>query len=210
MGIFDFITHPGKGYKDAQKEYTKGWEQTQGYEKPYWQQGMDQMGQLTDAEGKLLDPAALQNEWASGYEMSPYAQQLQKESQNQGLGAASSMGLMGSSAALQNIQQGSSNIMQQDRQQYMDDLMKKYTAGLGIGQNMYNTGAQMGGQLGNQSMNYGEGMGNLKMGEQNSKNQMMQQLMEMAIRGGMAYGTGGMSEAGQYKSGDQYPEYLGY
>jgi len=201
MGMFDFITHPGKGYKDAQKEYTKGWEQAQNYQSPYWQSGMDQIGRLTGAEDKLLDPAALQNEWASGYEMSPYAQQLQDQAKSSGMDAASSMGLLGSSTALSNIQQGSSNIMQKDRQQYMDDLMKKYLSGIGIGQNMYGTGAQMGGQLGNQSMQYGQGMGNLKMGEQNAKNQMIQDMINMAIRGGMAYGTGGMSEVGQYTGG---------
>lgn len=200
MGIFDSIFDPGRAYRKAADEYKKGWEQAQGYEKPYWQSGTDQINKLTGAEDKLLDPSKLQSEWAAGYETSPYAKQLQDQAMSQGLDSAGSMGLLGSSSALQSLQQGSTNIMQKDRQNYMDDLMKKYLSGIGIGQNMFNTGATMGGKLGDQSMSFGEQMGKAKFGDMTSKNKMISDLINLAIRGGMAYGTGGASEAGNAMS----------
>jgi hypothetical protein len=133
---------PGEAWDRARKAEQEGYEKSQGYQQPYWQQGLDQYGRLNTATDKLMDPAALQNEWSKNYETSPYAQQLLKQNQASGLDTASAMGLNGSSAALGNIQQGAGNIVSQDRQQYMNDLMQKYMAGIGLGQNIYGIGAQ--------------------------------------------------------------------
>ncbi len=175
------VLDPGKSYRKAQKEYQKGWEQSQGYQKPYWQSGMDQIGKLTGAEDKLLNPAGLQDEWSSGYEMSPYAKQLQEQSMSQGLDAASSMGLLGSSSALQSLQSGASNIMQKDRENYMDDLMKKFLAGIGLGQNIYSTGAQTGGNLGREAMNFGEGNAGFEFNKSEAPMQMLMNIMRLAM-----------------------------
>jgi hypothetical protein len=185
MAIMDFLD-PGRGYKSAMKEYTKGYEEGKGYLDPYAGAGTDQLDQLLGAQGALMDPAALQNQWAQGYEMSPYAQQMQGAAQEAGLSSMGSMGLGGSSAALQNLQQTSSNIMQADRQNYMDDLMKKYTEGVGIGQDIYGKGAGAAGQLGQMGMQYGQGMGELKAMKSQSRNQM---LMDLLGLGGQAYGA---------------------
>lgn len=182
---FDVIDYPQKGYKAAGKEYEKGWDEAKGYMQPYNQAGMDQISKLLDAEGKLLDPAALQSEWASSYEMSPFAKQLQDEAMNKGLESAGSMGLLGSSAALNTLQQGSSNIMQKDRQNYMDDLMKKYLSGIGLGQSIYGTGAGTAGALGQGAMNFGQGMGNLAIGSNNAQMQMLMNMLAMAGKGAM-------------------------
>lgn len=170
------VLDPGKGYRAAKGDIKKGYNEAQNYLKPYNQAGMDQIGRLTGAQDKLMDPAALQNEWAKGYETSPYAQQLQAQAMNSGMEGAGNMGLLGSSAALNTLQQGSSNIMQKDRQNYMNDLMQKYMTGLGIGQNMYNTGANAGNQLGQNAMTQGQNMAGLSFGENNA---MMNQLMNM-------------------------------
>lgn len=186
--MLDSFIHPERGYQNAGKEVQKGWNETKGYEQPFWQNGINQIGGLNTAEGKLMDPASLQSEWANNYEMSPYAKQMQEQAKTAGLDAASSQGLLGSSTSVANIQQGASNIMQKDRQQYMDDLMKKYMAGIGLGQNMYNTGAQMGGQMGTQALGVGENMAGAKFGEANAPGEQFKQMLNMAIKAAMAKG----------------------
>ena len=190
MGFFNnyissFID-PGKSYRNAGREIKKGYQEGQGYLNPYNQAGMDQLQKLIGAQGNLLDPAKLQSEWAKGYEISPYAKQLQEQAKSSGMDAASNQGLLGSSSALNTIQQGSSNIMNADRQNYMNDLMQKYMTGIGIGQNIYGTGANAANQMSQNANAYGQNMAGAKFGEGNA---MMNQLMSalqlyMASRGG--------------------------
>lgn len=172
FNVFD----PGKGYRQAGKEIKKVYEQGQGYLQPYNQGGLDQLQKLLGAEGNLLDPSKLQNEWAKSYEISPYAKQLQDQAKASGMDAASSQGLLGSSSAINAIQQGSSNIMNADRQKFMDDLMQKYMAGIGIGQNIFNTGAGAAGQMSQNANQYGQNMAGVKFGQANAP---MNQLMNM-------------------------------
>lgn len=161
MGIFDWIT--GKdAYDDASKEMDKYWQQAQqfgqqgfGYQQPFRRAGLEQTGRLNEAENSLLDPSALLAKWMQSYQMSPYAQKSLENAKESGLGAASSMGLMGSSAALNNIQNSAGDIMNADRQTYLNDLMNKYMQGIGIGQNIFNTGASTAGNMGNQAINLG-------------------------------------------------------
>lgn len=179
MGWFDQFAdmfNPAKSYRNAGKEIKKGYETGQGYLDPYNQAGKGQIDKLTGAENNLLNPGALENEWTSGYEMSPYAKQLQDQAKSSGMDAASSQGLLGSSSALNTIQQGSSNIMNADRQKYMDDLMQKYLSGIGIGQNMFQQGGSAAGQMGGNAIDFGKQMGSAKFGENNA---MMNQLMAM-------------------------------
>jgi hypothetical protein len=183
---------PGEAWDRAGKAENEGYGNAVGYQKPFWQQGQDQYGRLNDAAGKLFDPAALQNEWAKNYETSPYAQQLLKQNQASGLDAASAMGLNGSSAALGNIQQGAGNIVAQDRQQYMDDLMKKYMAGIGLGENLYGVGAQAGANLGNQSMQHGENQAQLQYGRYNAPGEFFGKL----LAGGLGQAAGGQGGQG--------------
>lgn len=191
MAIMDFLD-PGAGYKSAMKEYTKGYEEGKGYLDPYAGAGTSQLDQLLSAQGALMDPAALQSQWAQGYEMSPYAQQLQGAAQEAGLSSMGSMGLGGSSAALQNLQQTSANIMQSDRERYMKDLMDKYMTGIDIGQDIYGKGAGAAGQLGQMGMQYGQGMGELEAMKSQSRNQMMMDLLGL---GGQAYGASQFGKA---------------
>lgn len=184
--MFSSFFDPGEAWDRARKAEQEGYGQAQNYQRPYWQGGVDQYGRLNQATGDLLDPATLQNKWAQNYETSPYAQQLLKQNQSSGLDAASSMGLSGSSAALSNIQQGAGNIVSKDRQQYMDDLMKKYMTGIGLGQNLYNTGAQAGSNLGNQAMQHGENQSQLQYGRYNAPGQLFANLL-----------AGGLGQASQ-------------
>lgn len=191
MAAFDFL-NPGKGYKEAGKEYEKYYNQAKNFQMPYYQSGIDQIQKLMDAENRLLNPADLQSEWSKGYETSPYAKQLQQEASSQGLDAASSMGLLGSSTALSNIQQGSSNIMQRDRDKYMNDLMEKYMKGIGIGQNMYGTGAGAASNIAGNAMNQGNRMGEAAYGQNNAMGDWLRTIMNQGMKGAIGYYTGGM------------------
>lgn len=155
---------PDQPYKEAENKNNQAWGEAQNYGRPYWQAGLDQNGQLGTAENNLLDPTKLQNDWSKSYETSPYAKQLLDQNLGSGMDAASSMGLNGSSAAVGNIQQGAGNIVAQDRQQYMKDLMEKYMAGIGIGQNKYNVGASMGNTLAQGAMQHGQDAAQLAYG----------------------------------------------
>lgn len=200
MGMFDMVTsflHPERGYKEAGKQAEKYYNQGQGYLNPYNQHGQDQYGRLNDATGALLDPQALQDKWASGYTESPYAKRLEQMNSQQGQEAASSMGIGGSSGALQNIQQGAGDIVSKDRQQYMNDLMQKYMTGIGLGQNLYGTGANAAGQMSSNAMTQGQNMAGIAYGQQNAPGNLFGNLLGGVASGAANYMTGGASGAAQ-------------
>ena len=182
--------NPQQPYEEAEKANNQGWNEAQGYGRPYWQNGLNQTGALNEAEGNLLHPDQLQNNWAKGYETSPYAKQLLDQNMGAGQDAASAMGLQGSSAGVANIQQGAGNIVAQDRQQYMKDLMEKYMAGIGIGQNQYNTGAAMGGTLASGALQHGQDAASLAYGKSAAPGQMFNRLLSTGV-GMMSGGAGG-------------------
>src|SRR5690242_21870541 len=110
-GFFQRIFNPGAAYGDAADELKKyygqamqGEQQAQQQFSPYINRGNEAGGSLMDFLNQLSNPQALESQWTSGYETSPYAQQLLSKNQSSGMDAASQMGLLGSSTALQNIQ----------------------------------------------------------------------------------------------------------
>jgi len=200
MGIFDSIGNmfssafnPQRGYEAAGKEIGKSWNEAKGYLMPYNQAGLDQIPKLVGAENELLDPSKLLEKWMGGYEKSPYATQLQKEAQAQGAEAAAGQGLLGSSAALSNIQNSSTNIMNADRRNYLNDLMQKYLSGIGIGQNLFGTGAQMGANLGQGALHTGENLAQTEFGRLNAPGEMLLKMLGLAggIYSGNTGGSGG-------------------
>lgn len=193
--MLNSFLHPEDAYKEAEQAENQGWSEAQNYQKPFWQAGVDQTGKLTGAENALLDPAALENQWASQYQLSPYAKQELEQNKEQGLDAASSMGLMGSSAALKNIQQGAGDITNADRQNFLNDLMQKYMTAIGIGQNIFNTGANVGTNLGSGAMQHGENEAGLKYGETAAPGALFGKMMGALGNIGANYATGGMSGA---------------
>ncbi len=198
MGIFDMFDsfmNPQKGYQAAEGQAGQYYKDAQGNLQPYNQNGMNQYQRLMDQANALNDPAALENKWAAGYSESPYAKQMTEQAKNSGLDAASSMGLMGSSAALGNIQNSAGEIMQSDRQNYMNDLMQKYMASIGIGQNMYGIGANSAGAMSNNAMNMGNNMAGLEYGRVNSPGDTFGKMLGLGVNAGVNYATGGMSGA---------------
>lgn len=185
--MLESFLNPDKGYKEAGKQYEQGWQNALAFEAPYAQHGGNTWGRLNEMLNTLLNPEALENKWAQGYETSPYAKQLLEQNKTSGLDAASSMGLMGSSAALGNIQQGAGNIVAQDREKYMQDLMQKYLSALGLGTNLYGVGANVAGNLGNQAIKTGENQAEAKFGEYNAPGERGWNIFKTGLQ---AYGGG--------------------
>lgn len=196
MSWLSSFMHPGQPYADAQGQMDKYYGQAQQGMQPYMQAGQGVYGQLSPALQKLLDPQALQSEWMQGYETSPQAKLAQEQATQQGLDTASSMGLMGSQPALQAIQGGAANISMQDRDNYLNSLMDKYKTGIGLGENIYSTGAQMAGQSGQNAMNMGNIMGGLAGGQAGAGVSMLSGLIGGAGRLGLDYLTGGFGSGG--------------
>jgi hypothetical protein len=180
LGLFGGLKS-GNAYDEARKQAMRGWMQSQGFQMPFLQHGMDQYGDLNTARQSLMNPEELQNKWAEGYETSPYAKRELEQNQQAGLEGASSMGLMGSSGALSNIQQGAGDIVQKDRQQYMNDLMQKYLSGIGLGQNLYGIGAQTGANLGQQANQQGVNMANIGYAQNMAPQNMMENYLKTAL-----------------------------
>lgn len=184
--------HPEAGYKDAAKKMQAAWGQAQQFQQPYAQAGQNQLGTLTGAENSLLDPSALLAKWMDSYQMSPFAEKTMQNSRESGLDAASSMGLSGSSAALNNIQQSAGDVMNADRSQFLNDLMQKYMTGIGLGQNIFNTGAATAGNMGNQAIGVGENLGAAAYGAKNAPGNLLKDLISTGAKAYMAGAGGGM------------------
>lgn len=211
MSWLSSFLSPEKPYQDAQEQLQQYYNQAQGYQQPFMQQGQQQYGRLQDYMNQLQNPAQLQNQWAQGYETSPQAQMAQQMATQQGLNAASSMGLMGSSPALQAIQGGTTQIGLDERQKYLSDLMQKYMAGAGLSQGIYGQGANAAGQMGQNAMNMGQNMAEMKAGESGAKGGLFGNLLGMggSILGGVMGGPLS-NKFGQMIGAPQTPQYSLY
>lgn len=177
MSALSNLLHPGRPYREAQNTYNQYYNQGQGYLQPYQEHGNEAYGHLSNAMQRLLNPADLYNEWASGYETSPYAKQAQEMAQTQGLNAASSMGLLGSTPALQAIQQGTTNIGLQERGNYLDNLFKQYLSGAELAQGLYATGAGAASQMGSNALNAGGSNAELTYGSKSAGANMLANIL---------------------------------
>lgn len=193
--MINSFLHPEEGYEKAGNQLQKYYVDAQGQLKPLIEQGQSQYNRLNTQANMLDNPVNLENQWAQSYQTSPYAQTLMDQSKTSGLDAASSMGLLGSSAALHNIQQGAGEIMQSDRQQYMNDLMNKYLASIGIGQSIYGTGAGAITQSSQNALNQGTSMAQMKYGQQNAPGEMLAKILGTAANTAINYQTGGAVKA---------------
>lgn len=176
--LSDFF-HPGRAYENAGNAENAGYNEGKGMRQPYMENGIGAGNTLQEMLNKLKNPGQLQNEWSEGYETSPYAKQLQAQSQTGGLDAASAMGLGGSSAALSNIQKGAGDIVQKDRQNYMNDLMQKYMSGIGLGENIYGTGANTANQGAGAAQSHGEWQGQNEFNKTSAGPNQLKQIISM-------------------------------
>lgn len=173
--------HPERGYQKAYDEEQAALDRFRNQLQPYQQAGIGQLPQLQQATGALLDPAKLESDWTNSYQQSPYLKQLLGESKEAGLDAASSMGLMGSSAALGNIQKSATGLGEQFRSQYLDDLMKKYLAGIQTSKGIYDTGANIAGTAGAGELEMGQELARMLFNRQNAPGALFGPLAGTAI-----------------------------
>lgn len=208
MSIWDYITpfggnainsffHPERAYKKSRKEYEKYYNQGQGQLNPYNQLGQNQGNVLTNAQNELLNPQTLLNKWLADYQESPYAKQSFENAKAGGLDAASAQGLLGSNAATQNIENSAGEIMQKDRNQYLEDLMNKYLTGIGIGKDIYGTGANAASQQARNAIEAGQNEAGFKYGEYQAPGNLLERLISQGIQ---LY-TGGMGGGGGFNGG---------
>lgn len=169
MSWFSSWMHPERGYKSAQEQLDKYYQEGQGYLNPYNENGKEAYGSYSGAMQKLLNPGALEDEWSKGYTESDLAKQNEATASQSGLNAAQAMGLGGSTPALQVLQSGTAGIVAQDRQKFLDDLMQKYMAGIGIGQNIYNTGANTAEQMAQNAGNMGQNSAQMQFNKTNAQ-----------------------------------------
>jgi hypothetical protein len=184
MSMFSSFFKPGRAYAKAGDQFQNYYNQSQDFLRPYHQNAQEAYGHLSGAMQNLLNPEQLHSQWAQGYEMSPYARIQQDMARENGLSAASSMGLMGSSAALQALQNGTSQIGAADRDNYLNNLMQKYLSGAQLAQGIYGTGASAAGQLGQNAMNMGQNAAQMTYGQNAAGGDLFGKLLGSAI--GMA------------------------
>ncbi len=181
MGMLSSFLHPGRAFGKAQEQMENYYNQGQQAISPYMQQGQSAYAPLSGAMTSLLSPSDLQNEWAQGYETSPYAQMLMEQAKTQGLDAASSMGLMGSTPALQAIQAGQSMIGAADRDNFMRNNLNMYLQGAGLAQNLYGTGANAASQYGQNAMNMGNNAAEMAYGRAAAPGNMLGNMIGLAV-----------------------------
>lgn len=181
MNWLTSFLNPGKGYEKGQEQLDKYYQQGQSYLNPYNQQGQQQYGNLNDIIKNLMDPTALNKKWTDSYTESPQAKQAEALAQEHGLNAASSMGLMGSNTALNATQAGTTQIGLNDRQNYLDDLMKKYLAGANYAQGIYGQGANAAGNMANNANQMGQNSAEMAYGQQNAGGNMLGGLIGQGI-----------------------------
>lgn len=184
------MLNPDKAYRRAGQETERSFNQAQQFLEPYRQQGQDVYPQLQSAMQKLMNPAQFESEMIGQYEESPYSKFEREKAQNLGLDAASSMGLLGSTPALQALQAGGNRIAAEDRERFIDRMMKKYLAGAEIGQNIYSQSNQFANTMGQNIINQGANRAGAKFSELAAPGNMMGNLIGLAA---MMYGNkGGM------------------
>ena len=149
---------------------------------PYADRGNAIYPQLQGHYDQLLnDPGALLNKLGQGYQQSPGYQFQLNQSLNAGNRASAAKGMLGSPMQQQQAQQTAGQLANQDFNQYLSGALGLYGKGLSGEQGIYNTGAGMSGNLGENLANALMSQGNLAYSNTTNQNQMNQQLLGMLL-----------------------------
>lgn len=180
------LLNPSKGYKKGQGQLDKYFNQSQQYLQPYNQNAHAAYGNLNQSIQKLLNPSQLHDEFLSNYNQSEASQMAQARAMEQGNRAAASTGVLGSTPHLQALQAGANEIGAQDQQNYIQQMIQQYMAGVGHLENIYGVGANAGVAQANNAMNMGGESANLAFGRNNANNKLFGDLFSTGIG---AYGN---------------------
>lgn len=192
--MFSSFMHPERGYKKGQEQFDKYYNQSQNYLQPYNNQGQQAYGHLNTAMQNLLNPSQMHDQWLNNYQQSDASRFAQERARQSGMGAASSMGLMGSTPALQAIQAGTNQIGAEDEQRYIERMIQQYMQGAQLAQGIYGQGAQTAGAMSNNANQMGTNSAEMAYGRQNAPGQQFGNLLGTAST--IAGGTNGWSTQG--------------
>jgi hypothetical protein len=128
----------------------KGEAKAERFQAPFRQAGIGALPGLQAAAGQ--DPAQLINQIISQFRQSPF----QRLATQQGIGSirnlAEAKGLLGTPAELRDIAGFAEKQSFGDQQQFLEDVLQGRGQNLGILQNLYGTGAQTAGQMGQEAV----------------------------------------------------------
>ena len=187
MSMFSSFMHPERGYQKANEQLGQRYEEGKNFTQPYNAAGQATSPYLFELMKYLMHPEDLQNNWAKGYNESESAKGLEEMAKQHGLNAASALGLNGSTPALNAIQAGTTSIVANDRQNYMNDLFKKLGLGTSIGQNIYGVGANTANNMAQNANNVGQNEANMAYGEENAQGNLLTNIL--GSLGGIAGGA---------------------
>lgn len=149
---------------------------------PYANRGNEVYPDLQAQYHQLMnDPGELLNKWGQGYQQSPGYQFQVDQATGAANRAASAGGMLGSPQHQQNIANTVNQLANQDFNQYLSGILGLYGKGLSGEQTIYNTGAGVGTNLGEDLSNSLMNQGNLAYSNAMNKNQSNQQLLGMLL-----------------------------
>ena len=121
------------------------------------------------------------NKFGQGYQQSPGYQFQVNQATGAANNAASAGGMLGSPQHQQNTASMVNNLANQDFNKYLGGVLSMYGRGLSGEQNIYNTGAGVSSQLGEDLGNSLMSQGNMAYSNAMNKNQSAQQMMGMLM-----------------------------
>jgi hypothetical protein len=135
----------GQPYQDAMNQYGQFAGQSVGAQQPYYQAGVNGLGQYQNWLNSQKDPSAYINGLMGQYQESPYAKYLTDQAQKAGMNSASASGLTGSTPFAQQMAQTANGISSGDLNNWLSQVLginKQYGQGVanqvGWGQNAAN------------------------------------------------------------------------
>lgn len=130
--LYGLFGDAGAPYEAAGSELDKYFPQAQQYQQPFYDAGTGAIPQYQKWLQGMQDPSKFMNNLMGQYQESPYAQNLQRQSRQAGMNAASASGLTGSTPFAQQMQQNAGNIASGDMNQWLQNVLgvnSQYGAG---------------------------------------------------------------------------------
>lgn len=173
MGFFSDIFGGGDDPADAANQYYKQIPDVlKQYLGPYAQRGNEVYPGLQQQYSQMTnDPNSLLSKFGQGYQQSPGYQFQVNQATGAANNAASAGGMLGSPMHQQNTANMVNNLANQDYNQYLAHALGLYGQGIAGQQGIYNTGAQVSGNLGENLSNSLMNQGNLAYSNAVNQNQ---------------------------------------
>lgn len=161
----------GQPYEDYENELKKYYEEAQNWQSPYYNAGKNAIPQYQDWLNGQKDPAQFINGLMGKYQESPWAQYQQDQSIRAGQNAGSANGLAGSSALAKFLQENAAGISSKDMQNWLARVLGINTQyGEGVG-NLMHGGQQSANALSGLASNLGQNFAEASMGKTARENQ---------------------------------------